>query len=120
MVTNSDTAQAVLGDIFLSLGNPGISSAMSQGANLAGWFLTSPDGTTFESTSVAPPRPPDFIIPLPATTVSGGAPPFRTAGPVILPALEFKVLVQNNTGQTFGNGSTTAPSLKLAPYAMQY
>ena len=70
--TNSDTAQAVWGDIFLTLG--AIGSALSAGANLAGWFLVSPDsGTTYEPTSAALSRPPDFIVPLPATTISAGA-----------------------------------------------
>lgn len=119
--SNSNTAQGMWADLFLSLGNPGIGSALSAGANLAGWFLTSPDGgTTFESTSVAPPRSPDFIIPLPATTIGAGAAPFKSAGLVLIPALKFKVLVQNNTGQTFGNGSTTAPFLQAALPAMQY
>jgi hypothetical protein len=122
LFTNSNTAQAILAELYLMLGNPGIGSALSSGANLAGWFLTSPDGgTTFESTSAAPPRAPDFIVPLPATTITGGSTQlFKAQGPVILPALEFKVLVQNNAGQTFGNGGTTAPYLKCAPYAMQY
>lgn len=118
---NSNTSQGMIGDLFLSLGNPGIGTALSAGANLSGWFLTSLDGgTTFESASVAPPRPPDFLIPLPATTITAGAPPFKTMGPIMVPSLPFKVLVQNNTGQTFGNGGTTAPYLKLAIYSMQY
>jgi hypothetical protein len=119
--SNGNLGQAIWADLFFSVGNPGISSALSAGACLAGWFLTSLDGgVTFESTSVAPPRAPDFIIPLPATTISAGAPPFKASGLVLLPALEFKVLIQNNSGQTFGAGSTTAPWLKAAPVATQY
>ena len=111
--TNSNTAQGILADIFFSFGNPGIGSAMNAGATLSGWFLTSPDGAgTFENSAGAIIRPPDFIVPLPATTVAGGSAPFKANGPVILPALEFKVFVQNNTGQNFGNGATTVPYLK--------
>jgi hypothetical protein len=118
---NSSFNQAMWAELYLSLGNPGISSALSAGGNLAGWFLTSLDGgSTYESGSVAPPRPPDFLIPLPATTIAGGASPFKAAGLVLIPALEFYTLVQNNSGQTFGAGSTTPPWLKAAPIAMQY
>lgn len=118
--TNSNTAQGIYADIFYAVGNPGIGTALNAGANLAGWFLTSPDGgTTYEQTSVAPPRAPDFIIPLPATTISASV-VYKTTGPIIVPALKFKVLIQNNTGQTLGTGGTTAPYISLAPYAMQY
>lgn len=113
--TNSDTGQAVWGDLFLTLG--AIGSALSAGANIAGWFLVSPDsGTTYESLTVAPPRPPDFIIPLPATTISAGA-FYKSAGKVLLPTLQFKTLVQNNTGRTLASSGNT---LKLAAQALQY
>lgn len=118
--TNSNTGQAMVGEIFWNVGNPGVGSSLSSGANIAGWFLTSWDsGTTYEQTSVAPSRPPDFIIPLPATTITAST-TYKASGPIMIPALKFKVIVQNNTGQTLGNGGTTAPSLKLAPFAMQY
>ncbi len=117
----SATGQAIFGDIFFSFGNPGVGTALSAGANIAGWFLTSPDGgTTYEIATVVPPRAPDFIIPCPATTIGAGVAPFKATGLVRLPPLQFKVLIQNNTGQTLGNGSTTAPYLKVAPVAMQY
>lgn len=119
--TNADTAQAQWGEMFFSVGNPGIGSAVVAGGNLTGWFMTSPDsGTTYEEdvSGSAIPRAPDFIIPLPATTITA-AHVFKS-GIVRVPALQFKVKVQNNTGQTFGNGGTTAPFLKLAPCADQY
>lgn len=113
--TNSDTAQGIFADMFLTLG--AIGSALAAGANLAGWFLTSPDsGTTIESLTVAPPRAPDFILPLPATTI-GAASVYRSGGLVRLPALQFKVLLQNNSGQAL---AATANTLKMAPYAVQY
>ena len=113
--TNSNTGQGIWGDILLKLG--AISSALSAGACLAGWFLTSPDGgTTFEPTGAAPSRPPDFLIPLPATTITA-ATSYKSAGLVRIPALPFKIIVQNKTGQTF---AASANTLILAPSAVTY
>lgn len=117
---NSNFGQGIWADLFFNVGNPGIGSALSAGANLTGWFLTSPDGgTTFEPTGAAPARPPDFIIPMPATTITAST-VYKSAGLVRIPALQFKCLVQNNTGQTFGNGGTAVPYLNVAPSAVQY
>jgi hypothetical protein len=115
--TNANIGQGMIADLFLTLGAVG--TALSAGANLSGWFLTSPDGgTTFENTvsGAAQARAPDFIIPLPATTITAGW-VYKSAGPVMVPALEFKVFVQNNSGQTWASSGNT---IKLAPYAMQY
>jgi len=88
---------------------------MSAGAALSGWFLTSPDGgTTFESATVVPPRPADFVVPLDATT---GNKVYKTTGLIRLPALKFKVLVQNNSGQSF---TATGNTLQAAIYTIQY
>lgn len=115
--TNSFTFQGMIGEVYLTLGT--IGSAMAAGANLAGWFLASPDaGSTYEHTVInsALSRPPDFLIPLPATTNTAGW-IYKGAGPIMIPALIFKVYVQNNSGQAFAASGNT---LKLAPYAMQY
>jgi len=112
--TNADTNQAIWAQLFLTLG--AIGSALSAGANLAGWFLRSYDGgTTFEQASVAPPRSPDFLIPLPATTI-GAATVWGSGSLVILPALKYKVGIQNNTGQTL---AATGNLLRAAPVNMQ-
>ncbi len=107
--TNADTGQAKWGEIHFTLGTV---TTMTAGGNLAGWFLQSNDsGSTYESLTVVPPRPPDFIVPLDATT---GNKVYKAVGPVRLPALQFKVLVQNNSGQAF---TATLNTLKLAPIA---
>jgi hypothetical protein len=112
---NSDTAQAIYGEIFLTLG--AIASALAAGACVAGWFIESFDGgTTFEQSSAAESRAPDFVIPLPATAISGGS-VFKASDLARLPALPFKVMLQNNTGQTL---NAAGNSLKCAPVAVQY
>ena len=109
------TGQAIWGEIFLTLG--AIGSALSAGANMAGWWVQSYDGgTTFEQSAVVEARSPDFIVPLPATTI-GAASIYKAAGLVRLPALQFKVMLQNNTGQSL---AATANTVKLAPIAAQY
>ena len=115
--TNSNTAQGMVGEIYLTLG--AIGSACAAGANAAGWFLVSPDGgSTFENvvSNTALPRPPDFLVALPATTITAGW-VYKGISPVMIPSLEFKVYLQNNSGQTW---ASTANTIKLAPYAMQY
>jgi hypothetical protein len=118
--TSSYTGQAQLGEVFLLMGSS-IATALSAGANISGWFLTSPNGTTFEATiSATPqPRPPDFIIPMPTTTINAGL-TYKAAGLVNLPALNYKVFVQNNTGQALGSSATALPTITVAPIAQQY
>lgn len=117
--TNSNTSQAIWGVCTYNTGNAGAITTPGAGANLAGWFLTSLDGSTFELTTAAPPRPPDFIIPLQATTTANSQ-TFNAVGLVLIPAVNFKVLIQNNAANTLGAGATTAPYIKCAPTAVQY
>ena len=117
--TNANTGQAMRGDVYLTLG--AIGSALSAGAVVSGWFLTSLDGgTTFENyvAGAALARAPDFIIPLPATTITAGW-VYKSNGlhGVTVPAVPFKVVLQNNTGQTFASSSNT---LKLATPTADY
>ena len=120
-ITSSYTGQAIWGDLFLTLGTS--IAAPVAGANVCGWFLTSPDGgTTFESTSSwnpGPARPPDFLIPF-STLAYAAQAVAKTVGLVRLPALEFKVAVQNNLQVTFSTTNVANPTLKVAPFAMQY
>jgi hypothetical protein len=116
---NSFTAQSVLADLFFNVDNPGIGIALTAGAVLSGWWLTSYDGSTFESQTVAAARAADFVIPMPTAIIAAGS-VYRSQGFVTLPALRYKVLILNSTGQPFSNGATTAPALIVAPYALQY
>jgi hypothetical protein len=123
LFTNSNTGQAIWGELFFGVGNPAFTAVA--GGNLTGWWLTSPDGgTTFEyettgGSGIPPGRAPDWIIPGPgAVAVPTGS--VLKSGVVRVPALAFKVYIQNNMGATLGAGSTTVPFLKLAPCADQY
>lgn len=116
--TNSNTGQGIWADLFFNVGNPGLGTTTS-GANLAGWFLTTPDGTAFEAKNAAPARAPDFVVPVPVGQAAATS-TFKSQGLVLIPALQFFVLVQNNLGTAIANGGTTAPYLKAALVAMQY
>ena len=112
--TNNDTGQAIWAQLFLTLG--AIGTALQLGANCCGWFIRSYDGgTTFEQSSALPPRPPDFFIPLPVATISA-ATVWGSSGLVLLPALKYKVTLQNNTGQTLASSGNL---LRAAPVNMQ-
>ena len=116
----TDTGGAIMGELFFSFGNPGVSSLLSSTAQMTGWFLPSYDGVNFENSIITiSVRPPDFVIPFPASTIAAGAPPFKSIGTVTIPSMVFKVVVFNSIGQTIGNGGTTAPSLKLIPIAIK-
>lgn len=119
---STDTKQAVFGYLQYVMGSPGSSvNAMGAGSNLSGWFLVSIDGgVTMESSLAAPPRPPDFIIPFPVTTIAPSTSiPYQASGLVRLPPTPFRTLIQNNSTNTLG-GSSIAGSLKVAPVALQY
>lgn len=110
--SNSDTSQAIWAEVFANLGTAG--GACAAGGNISGWFLSSSNGSTFEPTSAAPARAPDFIVPLPQTTLNAT---YKAMGLVRVPALKFKVLVQNNCGNAF---AASANTITLAPTAVQY
>jgi len=121
LFTNSNTGQAIWADVFFYAGNPAVTP--TAGANVAGWWLTSPDsGVTFENTTLVPARAPDFIIPLgtvttnTASTIASG----RSSGIVRVPALQTKVLIHFNLGVTMSAGGTTSPFITVSAYAVQY
>ncbi|MGH7044950.1 MAG: hypothetical protein ACREE2_01000 [Stellaceae bacterium] len=112
--SNANTGQVIWSPLLLTLGPT--TGAFQTGGNLSCWFLQSVDGATFEVGSAAPPRAPDFVFPLPAASL-GTTEMFLSQGLVRLPALRFKVLCQNNSGQTL---NASGNSVELAPTAVQY
>jgi hypothetical protein len=79
-----------------------LATAAATGGYVALWFIRALDGTNYESgaDAVFPARPPDVMIPVRSTTDDSQV--------VTIPAIQwpqglFKVLFQNNTGQTTTN-----------------
>jgi hypothetical protein len=110
--SNSAPAQAIWAQLFLTLAAV---TSTNSGSNVCGWFARSWDGTNFEQTAQAPARPPDFIFPVFIGAVTGGS-VWGSSGLIMLPALKFKVVVQNNLGATLG---ASANVIKAAPVNMQ-
>ncbi len=112
--SNANTGQVIWSPLVLTLGST--AGAFQTGGNLSCWFLQSLDGATYESGAAAPPRAPDVVFPLPAAALAATT-TFLSQGLVRLPALRFKVLCQNNSGQTLNASGNT---VVLAPTAVQY
>jgi hypothetical protein len=109
--SNAYTRQAVWARAVLTAST---SAAVSTGGNISCWFLESLDGSTFESTSAAPPRSPDIVFPAPASMLSSAT--LLSQGLVRLPTLRFKVLCQNNLGLAM---AASANTVVIAPLAVQ-
>lgn len=112
--SNANTGQVIWSPLVLTLGST--AGAFQTGGNLSCWFLQSLDGASYESGAAAPPRAPDVVFPLPASALAATT-TFLSQGLVRLPALRFKVLCQNNSGQTLNVSGNT---VVLAPTAVQY
>lgn len=98
ILCQTDFNNAALADlVFIA----GAAFTPTTGGSLLGWFLRSYDGgSTFEKvvSNTAPPRAPEFIIPLYASAYAAGD---RAYAPNIdLPAEPFKTLIQNEAGVT--------------------
>ena len=94
--TNANTLQAILGVPFLILG--GAVEVPATRPTVSLWFLESPDGSTFESPAAAPARFPDATFQFTTRSYVSGEPVIAQGRSCRLPALNFKVLAQNNLG----------------------
>lgn len=119
--SSASFGQAIWADVTIRLLSS-VTFTPAAGANIAGWFLRSPDGgTTFElmQTALGLARPPDFIIPA-STIAYASSTVLFASGIVKMPWSPVKVGIQNNLGITFvssGNGYST---LSVGPVAVQY
>lgn len=79
-----------------------LATAASAGGHVALWFVRALDGSNYESgtASITPARPPDVVIPVRSTTDDSQV---VSVPAVWWPQGTFKVLFQNNTGQTTTN-----------------
>ena len=108
----TSTGSGLWGYMQLTLG--AIGTALSNGAVASGWFLKSLDGgATFE---VADADPPHFYFALPATAITGGTKRGAVGQIIQLPAVPFRVQLQQISGQSFGTGNT----LVIGPVAPAY
>lgn len=107
--TNVNTAQAIWGDTWLTNGTASIT--VTAGGNVAGWFLIPNNAGTYESpgatAATAPPRSPDFVIPMVGTAAAATVWKSNAVHGVMFPAMNFKIYVQNNTGATLNATGTT-------------
>jgi hypothetical protein len=116
--SQKDTGSAVFAAIYFVSG--GDFTPTVAAADIAGWFLASPDGgKTFETVVQTPhhanlalTRPPDFIIPLGEAAYATGNQAWCSGGVVQLPWGSFKLEVQQFSGVTLppsGNLINCAP-----------
>lgn len=79
-----------------------LATAATAGGYVSLWFIKATDGSNYESgaDAVFPARPADVVIPVRNTTDDSQV---VAVGPVMWPQGLFKVLFQNNTGQTTTN-----------------
>jgi hypothetical protein len=117
--TQTNTAAAIWGVVSFLAGG---SFTPTGSPYLAGWFIVKADDSHFEKlvSNTAPPRVPDFIIPLYASAyaandISAAQGPQGTL--VQLPTCAFEVLIQNNSGVSLPSSSN---KVILGPVAVQY
>lgn len=115
--TQTNFANAVWGAIYFVAGGA-LAGTPAAGAYIAGWFLFSPDGSSFEKTvsNTDLPRSPDFIIPLDAAAYAAND-ITPASGIVRLPWWSTKVFVVNHSGFALNAASNL---IKCGPVAIQY
>ena len=86
---------------------------------LSGWFVSKADDGHFEKliSNTAPPRSPDFVIPLFASAYAANDLALCQGGLVRLPPNLFEVLIQNNSGVALPSSGN---KIICGPVAAQY
>lgn len=115
--SQSNTGSGIWGYLQFTSGT--FQASCTAGANIAGWFLSAVDGSTYESASAAPARAPDFIIPLPTGATAGTF----NSSLVQVPPFSFKILIQNNCTASGGGGTFSANTsnvFTLSTVAVKY
>jgi hypothetical protein len=113
----TNIANAMMGEIWFQAGGAFTPTA---GGSLWGWFIPSDDGGAhFEKlvANTAPPRSPDFIIPLFTSAYAAGDRQWCQGRYVMLEWASFEVLIQNNAGVTL---PASGNLVYLGPVATQY
>jgi len=87
--------------------------------NLSGWFVLKADDSHYEKlvSNTAPPRAPDFVIPLFTSAYAANDISACQGGLVRLPAAPFEVLIQNNSGVSLPSSGN---KIICGPVAVQY
>jgi hypothetical protein len=123
--TQTNFGNAPWGLIWFVVGD--VAWTPTAGGVLSCWWIHSGDNfSTSENTdsNVAIPRPPDFIIPFTAAALNTSDNIFAVGsgpnGTVELPWDTVKVYVQNNSGATMGNTTTTHAKMWCGPVADAY
>lgn len=114
--TQTDTGGAIWCEIAFVSG--GAFTPTNANAALNGWFIRKADNTNFEKlvSNTAPPRAPDFIIPLYTSAYAANDLSPAQGGRVLLPAESFKVLIQQNSGAA--NLASSGNVLTCGPFAV--
>lgn len=103
--SNSNTGQALFGIPTFTFGG---TITPASPFNVSCWFAQTADGTTFEDASNLLARAPDFIF---AFSANSYASKTVIAPRVVVPALKFKLITQNNVG---GSLPSSGNIIKLA------
>jgi len=113
VISNSSTAQGMWAVPFFTFGG---TVTPASPLNLSLWFAESLDGSTFEDASSLLARSPDVVFAF-ANSSYASKTVIGQSRIVRVPALKFKVIVQNNIG---GSLPSSGNLVKLGLFAAQY
>ena len=114
--TQTNTASVVWAVISFLAGG---AFTPTTGGYIGGWFILKADDSHFEKlvSNTAPPRSPDFTIPLFASAYAANDISACQGGLVRVPACAFELLVQNSAGVSLPSSGN---KIICGPVAVQY